>query len=131
MDAIAMNEPRLHATSPQAPLAIICGGGNFPSVVADAARRAGRRVFLVAVRGWADPSVVEHFPHRWVGIGKFGAVQRLLAAEGCQDLVFIGHVLRPAIRHAWPDLAGLRLWWRIFGLMRHGGDDHLLSGIGR
>jgi len=126
------NEHRLDATGQEAPLAIICGGGNLPPIVADAAIRRGRRVFLVAVRGWADPGKIERFPHRWVNLGKIGEIQRLLQAEGCRDLVFIGRVLRPAIRQVWPDLAGIRLWLRIIRLMRRGGgDDQLLSGIGR
>jgi DUF1009 family protein len=43
---------------PGGPLAIICGGGKFPFVVADAVTRRGREVLLFAVRGWADPSAV-------------------------------------------------------------------------
>ena len=91
------------------PLAIVAGGGAIPLAVADAAMRRGRSVVMFAVRGWADPGKIERFPHRWVNLGKIGEIQRLLQAEGCRDLVFIGRVLRPAIRQVWPDLAGIRL----------------------
>jgi DUF1009 family protein len=50
---------------PGGPLAIICGGGKFPFVVADAVTRRGREVLLFAVRGWADPSAVARYPHHW------------------------------------------------------------------
>jgi NAD(P)-dependent dehydrogenase (short-subunit alcohol dehydrogenase family) len=41
------------------PLAIICGGGTLPFAVADAARRQGRRVVLVGLRGSADPQAID------------------------------------------------------------------------
>ena len=37
-----------------APLGILAGGGPFPGRVAAAARAAGRPVFIVALRGYAE-----------------------------------------------------------------------------
>jgi len=53
-----------------------------------------------------------------------------MRASNCHDLLFIGTLVRPAlseIRLDWGTLRVIRLIWAAF----RGGDDHLLSGIGR
>jgi DUF1009 family protein len=112
------------------PLAIICGGGSFPFVVADAVARRGRRVMLFAIRGWADPAAVARYRHYWAGLGQFGRFRRLARAAGCREVVIIGTMLRPKLTQLHPDLATLRYLPRISRLLR-GGDDHLLSGVAR
>jgi DUF1009 family protein len=112
------------------PLAIICGGGPFPFAVADAVMRHGRPVLLFAIRGWAEPERVAHYPHHWAGLGDFGWFRRAARDAGCRDVVFIGTMLRPKLRQLCPDLTTLSYFPRLIGLLR-GGDDHLLSGIGR
>ena len=109
-------------------LAIICGGGTLPFAVADAVTKYGRRVVLFAIRGWADPKRVVDYPHYWAALGQFGAFCRLARREGCQDVVLIGSMMRPAIWQIRPDLKTLRLLPRIFGIFR-GGDDYLLKGV--
>jgi UDP-2,3-diacylglucosamine hydrolase len=118
------------AADDHAPLAIICGGGNFPHAVAEAVARSGRRIVLFGLTGWADPAAIARYPHHWARLGQFGRFRRLARAEGCRDVVFIGSVLRPSIRQLRPDFATLRLLPRIVALFR-GGDDHLLTGIAR
>jgi DUF1009 family protein len=112
------------------PLAIICGGGSLPFAVADAVHRRGRRVVLFPIRGFGDVAAVEPYPHHWIALGQFGRMCRLAAAEGCHDVVFIGNVIRPALHEIRLDWQTLRLMPRIVRLFR-GGDDRLLSGIGR
>jgi DUF1009 family protein len=112
------------------PVGIICGGGPLPFAVADASLRRGRPVYLLAINGWADPSSVARYPHSWVALGQFGRLQRLAAAAGCSDIVCIGTLLRPALRAIRLDWATIRLLPRVYALFR-GGDNHLLSGIGR
>lgn len=112
-----------------APLAIVCGGGAFPPAVARAAEAAGRRVVMFPLRGFAGKEI-EAWPHVWVHLGGFGRLTAELRRHGCRDIVFIGTVLRPRIRDLRLDFAALRLLPRVFGLFR-GGDNHLLSGLGR
>lgn len=114
----------------EGPLAIIAGGGSLPFAVADAALQRGRRILLFALRGWADPQRVGAYPHHWAFMGEFGRFRRLAWEEGCRDVVFIGAVGRPTLRQLRPDLGTLRLVPQIFRLYK-GGDDHLLSGVGR
>jgi len=112
------------------PLAIICGGGSLPFAVADAVARRGRRAVLFPIRGFGDPAAVERYPHHWIALGQFGRMCRLASAERCRDVVFIGNLIRPSLREIRLDWQTIRLMPRIARLYR-GGDDRLLSGIGR
>jgi len=111
-------------------LGIICGGGAFPVVVAEAALKAGRNVFLLPIHGFAEPAAVARYPHEWIHIGAFGKLSSVLKRNGCRQVVFVGTVLRPSIRKLRVDWGSLKLLPRVLGMFR-GGDDHLLSAVGR
>ena len=120
--------PTSPPTSP--PLGIVCGGGSVPLAVADAVMRRGRSVVLFALRGWADATTVASYPHHWITLGQFGRVCRLAREEGCREIVFVGGVIRPSIaqlRLDWGTLMRMPLIIRSF----RGGDNHLLSALGR
>jgi UDP-2,3-diacylglucosamine hydrolase len=118
------------AATDEGPLGIICGGGAIPLAVAAAVQRRGRRVMLFALRGFVDAKAVSAYPHCWIAVGQFGRFRRLARAEGCRDLVLVGGLVRPAIRQVRLDWATLVEMPRILRAFR-GGDDHLLTGIGR
>jgi DUF1009 family protein len=118
------------AATHEGPLGIICGSGSIPLAVAAAVERRGRRVMLFALRGLVDARAVAAYPHCWIAIGQFGRFRRLARAEGCRDLVLVGGLVRPAIRQVRLDWATLVEMPRIVRAFR-GGDDHLLTGIGR
>jgi hypothetical protein len=109
------------------PLGIVCGAGTFPIAVAEAVVRRGRPVVLLALRGFADPSV-ERFPHEWMPFGAFGTSVKLARKHGVRDLVVIGSVHRPRLKDFRLDWTTLRILPRLARLYR-GGDDHLLSGV--
>ena len=112
------------------PVGLIAGGGVMPFAVADSLIARGIDPILFALKGVCDPIAAARFRHRWIAVGQFGRAAKLFRAEGCRDLVFIGTLVRPAlaeIRLDWGTLRVLRLIWAAF----RGGDDHLLSGIGR
>jgi UDP-2,3-diacylglucosamine hydrolase len=113
-----------------APLAIICGAGSVPFAVADAVMRRGRQVVLFALRGWADAAAVEAYPHHWVALGQFGRFCQFAHQEGCRDVVLVGGLVRPPILQLRLDWGGLKQLPLIIRSFR-GGDDHLLSGMGR
>lgn len=116
--------------STTAPLGIVCGSGTVPYAVADAVVRRGRRVVLFALRGWADATAVQAYSHHWIWLGQFGRICRLARQEGCGEIVFVGGLVRPSIwqlRLDWGTLMQMPLIVRSF----RGGDDHLLSGVGR
>jgi UDP-2,3-diacylglucosamine hydrolase len=112
------------------PLALVCGGGAFPRVVAETVSRSGRRIVLFPLRGWADPETVAAYPHHWIALGQIGRFVDRARAEGCRDVVLIGTLVRPAFTDIRLDWTALRLLPRVAALFR-GGDDHLLAGVGR
>jgi len=118
------------AAAGEGPLAMLCGGGSLPLAVADRVAAGGRPVVLFPLRGAAEGIAVERFPHHWVHIGQIGKFLRLARAAGCRDVVFIGSLVRPSLWQVHPDLKGLRLLRRVLAAYR-GGDNHLLSGMGK
>ena len=121
----------LAAAEANGPVAIICGGGSFPFTVAEAVERRGRRVVMFPLRGWADAKGVERYPHHWANLGQFGRFVRIARKEGCRDVIFIGSLVRPAIRQLVSfDWETLRLLPRVVRQF-YGGDNHLLTGIAR
>lgn len=105
-------------------LGIAAGGGPLPLRVAEAARAAGREVFIVGVKGAAGPSI-EAWPHGWVRVGAMGRFAKLFKDAGCEDVVIIGPMNRPALRDVVPDLRGALLLPRFFRRLKQG-DDALL-----
>jgi hypothetical protein len=112
------------------PIGLIAAGGVMPFAVADSLTARGINPVLFALRGACDPVGVERFRHHWISIGQLGKATRLFRAENCRDLVFIGTLVRPALSEVRLDWGTLRVIGRVWAAFR-GGDDHLLSGIGR
>jgi DUF1009 family protein len=112
------------------PVGLIAAGGVMPFAVADSLTARGINPVLFALRGACDPVGVERFRHHWISIGQLGKAAKLFRAENCRDLVFIGTLVRPALSEIRLDWGTLRVISRVWAAFR-GGDDHLLSGIGR
>ena len=102
----------------------------MPFAVADSLTARGINSVLFALRGACDPVAVKRFRHHWISVGAFGRAEKLFRAENCRDLVFIGTLVRPALSEIRLDWGTLRVVSRVVAAFR-GGDDHLLSGIGR
>jgi DUF1009 family protein len=112
------------------PVGLIAGGGVLPFAVAESLLARQITPTLFALKGFCDPLQVQRFRHHWIAIGQFGRLERLLRAENCRDLVFIGAVVRPALSEIRLDWGTLRIMRRLLAAFR-GGDDHLLSGVSR
>jgi len=112
------------------PVGVIAGGGVMPFAVADSLSKRGIAPVLFALRGACDPARVQHFRHHWISVGELGRAVKLFRAEGCRDLVFIGSLVRPALSEIRLDWGTLRVLPHVWASFR-GGDDHLLSSIGR
>ena len=102
----------------------------MPFAVADSLAARGIDVVLFALRGACDPAQAARFRHHWISVGQLGRAFKLFRAEGCRDLVFIGSLVRPALSEIRLDWGTLRVFGQVWASFR-GGDDHLLSGIGR
>src|SRR5712664_701755 len=112
------------------PIGLIAAGGVMPFAVADSLTARGINPILFALTGACDPVRVERFRHHWISIGQLGRAVKLFRAENCRDLVFIGTLVRPALSEIRLEWGTLRVLGRVWAAFR-GGDDHLLSGIGR
>ena len=118
------------ASQISSPVGVIAGGGAMPFAVADSLQKRGIAPVLFALRGACDPAGVERFRHHWISVGQLGRAIKLFRSEGCRDLIFIGSLQRPALSEIRLDLGTVRRIGHILSAFR-GGDDHLLSGIGR
>jgi hypothetical protein len=118
------------ASSVSSPVGVIAGGGAMPFAVAESLAARGIAPVLFALRGACDPVRVEKFRHRWISVGQLGRATRLFREEGCRDLIFIGSLMRPSLLEIRLDVKTLRLLGNVVRAFR-GGDDHLLSGVGR
>ena len=112
------------------PVGLIAAGGVMPFAVADSLAARGIEPVLFALKGACDPSGVARFRHHWISVGQLGRAMKLFRSENCRDLVFIGTLVRPALSEIRLDWGTLRVLGRVWAAFR-GGDDHLLSGIGR
>ncbi len=96
-------------------IGIIAGGGQFPKLFADAARKAGREVVIIAHQGESWPElegVADRFC--WVKLGQLGRIISFFREHGVTETVFLGAITKTRIfKDVWPDLKGLTLWNRI------------------
>lgn len=106
------------------PLGIIAGGGPIPLMLAEQCRAEGRPLFIAGIIGAASGGITA-FPHQWISIGAVGGLMRALRQHGCEEVVFIGPVRRPDLRHLNLDWGGLRFLPR-YARAALGGDDQLL-----
>ena len=118
------------ASEISSPVGVIAGGGAMPFAVADSLAARGIAPVLFALRGACDPDRVARFRHHWISVGQLGRATKLFRSEGCRDLIFIGTLVRPALSEIRLDWGTIRVLGHVMAAFR-GGDDHLLSGIGR
>jgi DUF1009 family protein len=112
------------------PVGLIAAGGVMPFAVADSLIARGILPVVFALKGACDSASVQRFRHHWISVGQVGKAEKLFRAENCRDLVFIGSLVRPALSEIRLDWGTVRVIGRVWTAFR-GGDDHLLSGIGR
>lgn len=108
-------------------LGIIAGGGELPSFVANVAKNQGREVFLVAIKGITELTLLQDFDYQTVKLGQAGKALKILKNKGVSDLVFIGHIKRPSFKEIAMD------FWTARTVAKWGmsifGDNSLLSSI--
>jgi UDP-2,3-diacylglucosamine hydrolase len=118
------------ASEISSPVGVIAGGGTMPFAVADSLAARGIAPVIFALKGACDPVAVARFRHHWISVGQVGRATKLFREEGCRDLIFIGTLVRPALSEIRLDWGTIRVIGKVMRSFR-GGDDHLLSGIGR
>jgi len=102
----------------------------MPFAVAESLKARGLDPVLFALKGVCDPTAAERFRHHWIAVGQYGRAKKLFREENCKNLIFIGTLVRPSLTEIRLDWATLRVMGKVWSAFS-GGDDHLLSGVGR
>jgi DUF1009 family protein len=112
-----------------ATIGLIAGGGRFPLLLAESARRAGHRVVAVAHVNQTDPALEKLVDAcTWVKLGQFGKVLEALRAGGAEGVVFLGSITKARFfRDAMLDGLGVKLLAQV--AVRS--DDNLLRTFAR
>lgn len=112
-----------------ATIGLIAGGGRFPLLFAESARRAGHRVVAVAHRNETDPALAQAVDAiTWVKLGQIGHLLEALKAGGATQSVMLGAITkRRFFADAMLDATGLRVLARV--AIRS--DDNLLRALAR
>ena len=82
------------------PIGLLAGGGRFPIVFAEAARRMGLSVCCVGVEGMVDPEM-EGLCDRFVpcGLAKIGKAIRAFKRYGVKEAVMAGKIEKVVLFH--------------------------------
>lgn len=109
-------------------LGLIAGGGAIPALVRDACRAEGRPIFVAALNGFCNPSVVEQTDHDWFDLPQVGGLLKALHAAKVEEVCLCGRVTKPDFSALRPDWKGALLLPRILRAAAIG-DDAILRVI--
>jgi len=113
---------------PGGKLGVIAGGGELPRRLAGHARASGRDVFVLGLKGFADPDLVTAFGGAQAAMGEVGKGINLLKDAGCEEIVFAGTVRRPDLSSLQFDMRGAALLPELLAAAAKG-DDALLRVV--
>jgi len=124
-----MSNHQSSIVNPKEIIGLIAGGGQFPLMVADSARKQGHRVVAIAHRGDTDPALADQVDQIvWISLGKFGHMVNSLKKHGVQKALMAGTITkRRMFSKVRPDLRGLTLMSKL--AVFH--DDGILRTMGR
>jgi len=108
-------------------LAIVAGGGTLPARLVDACRSQGRDCTVLAFEGQTDPETVRDTSHYWTRFGTVITALQQLQADGVEEIVMAGPMIRPSLMSLKPDAATAKVAARIMKSVA--GDDSLLSAL--
>jgi hypothetical protein len=102
-----------------AAVALIAGAGRLPFLAAEGIREAGRRLVLVALRGFASPRLTGLADEvHWVGLTRLGSWIRAMHRAEISQAVMVGSVRKAdmysrlrVLRYI-PDIRTARVWYR-------------------
>jgi UDP-2,3-diacylglucosamine hydrolase len=122
-----MNEPNV--------VGLIAGGGRLPFMVADGAKKAGRRVVCVGLAGYVDTTLAAHVDAFYeVAVARPGGWIRRLRRHGASGTIMVGtvaksHLFTPRrILRYIPDWRAFRVYyWRLRGRPKQ--TDVLLAAL--
>ncbi len=113
------------AYNPDAPLAMIAGGGDLPRQIMQARQHD---LFMIAIIGQTPPALTQECDHIWCQFGDVGKALDALKQRDITQLVMAGSMKRPSLRGLIPDAAG-RALLKHLGSAMIAGDNRLLEKV--
>ncbi len=106
---------------------LIAGGGTFPLMVLESARRAGHQIVTVAIKEEASPEVEERSEHcHWISLGQLSKLIDIFHEADVTEAVMAGRVQHKQI------FSAIRPDWRLVKLLaslRRKNTDSLLGAV--
>jgi hypothetical protein len=125
-----------HTQASTETIGLIAGGGQFPLLVAEAARKRGFSVLAVAHLGETDPSLSEKVDEViWIRLGQLGQLIKALKKKKVKKSLMAGTITkRRMFEDIRPDLKGLALISKLAlfhddGILRAVADELAREGI--
>lgn len=112
--------------APDKTIGLIAGGGQFPLLVADAARKQGTRVVAVAHHGETDAALSDKVDEIvWIKLGQLGQLIRTFKKFGVTKALMAGSIAKKKMFEMRPDLKGLAIMSKL--AIFH--DDDILRSV--
>lgn len=112
---------------------LLAGGGRFPYLFAEAARKRGIEVVCVAIRDNAESALKQNVDRfHWTGVAQLGKMIRLFRKEAIECVVMAGKVHKSVMYAPWrclrllPDWRFASMW---LSKLRDRRDDSILLSI--
>ena len=106
---------------------LIAGGGSFPLLVLESARKQGHRIVTAAIREEASPEVEERSEQcHWISLGQLSQLIDVFHRAGVSEAVMAGRVRHKQI------FSAIRPDWRLLkllGALRRKNTDSLLGAV--
>ena len=111
----------------EAPIGVVAGGGQFPLLFIEAARKRGKKVIAIGHSGESLPELEENADVTyWVKLGQLGKIIKCFRKENVRETVFAGTITKTRIfKDILPDIKGLSLWNKIDARQ----DDAILRAV--
>jgi DUF1009 family protein len=107
-------------------IGILAGGGQFPGLIARAARAAGRGVVICGFHGHTDPALADEADVcQFFHLGQLNRLLDFFHSHAVRRLCLAGAINKPRALDLRPDLRAARV---VFSLRRKG-DDSLLRAV--
>ena len=110
-------------------IGLIAGGGRFPLLIAESARRRGLKVIAVAHKGETMPELANRVDEiTWIGLGQFGHLLSAFKSRGVRQVLMAGAITKVKMfDNVRFDLKGLAIAGKL--LVFH--DDDILRAVAR
>ncbi len=109
-------------------IGLIAGGGQFPLMAAQAARKQGLRVVAVALLGETDTGLSEEVDHLvWIKLGQLGRLIKAFKKHGVRNALMAGGIRKRRMFEIRPDLRALSVVSKL--AVFH--DDDILRALAR